>query len=388
MNRAIAGSFPIRDKDRPCVTMSVARRGLSGHDPAPDEVDQMTSDEAAPLPAAFSVALERLRLEGAIFLRAEYRDPWSYLSLSGPETAAILRPGTDRVVLFHLVAAGTCWVEVDGEVRHWASAGDVIVLPYGEQHRMGGVGDATSVPLSSIMESPPWTRMPIIRHGEPDGELTNVVCGFLHSDDVLFEPTLRVFPPVFVVRPRNDATAGWVSANVEYALTQADGSPLGPDAVPTRLPELLLVEILRQHLATAPALDHGWLAALHDPVLQPALSAIHTAPAERWSVTTLARRAAVSRSALDAHFRRVLGISPIRYLTEWRMHLARDLLASTDLGVASVARRVGYDAEEAFSRAFKRHSGAAPTQWRGRHHLRNAPGADGMASAAADVGPR
>ena len=305
-----------------------------------------------------------------------------------PGDRRLLRPGTDRVVLFHLVVAGTCWVEVDGEVRHWASAGDVIVLPYGDQHRMGGVGDAASVPLNSIMEAPPWTRMPVIRHGEPEGEPTNVVCGFLHSDDVLFEPTLRVFPPVFVVRPRDDAAAGWVTANVEYALTQADASPLGPDAVPTRLPELLLVEILRQHLATAPGLDHGWLAALHDPVLQPALSAIHTAPAERWSVTTLARHAAVSRSALDAHFRQVLGLSPIRYLTEWRMHLARDLLASTDLGVASVARRVGYDAEEAFSRAFKRHSGAAPTQWRGRHHLRHGSAADGMASPVVDVGPR
>ena len=349
----------------------------------------MTSDEAAPLPAAFSAALERLRLEGAVFLRAEYRDPWSYVSLTGPETADLLRPGTDRVVLFHLVASGTCWVEVDGEVRHWASAGDVIVLPYGDQHRMGGVGDAASVPLNSIMQSPPWRRMPVIRHGDSAGELTNVVCGFLHSEDLLFEPSLRVFPPVFVVRPRNDASAGWVTANIEYALTRADASPLGPDAVPTRLPELLLVEILRQHLASAPALDHGWLAALHDPVLQPALAAIHTAPAERWSVSSLARRASVSRSALDAHFRQVLGLSPIRYLTEWRMHLARDQLASTDLGVAAVGRRVGYDAEEAFSREFKRHTGAAPAQWRARHHLRTADAApDGMAAAGDDVGPR
>jgi AraC-like DNA-binding protein len=365
--------------------MSVARRGLSGHDPAPDEVDRMTSDEAAPLPAAFSAALERLRLEGAVFLRAEYRDPWSYTSLTGPETAALLRPGTDRVVLFHLVASGTCWVEVEGEVRHWASAGDVIVLPYGDQHRMGGVGEAASVPLHSIMESPPWTRMPVIRHGDAEGELTDVVCGFLHSEDVLFDPALGVFPPVFVVRPRDDSSAGWVRANIDYALSQADASPLGPDAVPTRLPELLLVEVLRQHLATAPALDHGWLAALHDPMLQPALAAIHGAPAERWTVTALARRAAASRSALDARFRQVLGLSPIRYLTEWRMHLARDLLASTDLGVGAVARRVGYDAEEAFSRAFKRHTGSSPAQWRGRHLLRTQPGTDGMARPAVDV---
>jgi AraC-like DNA-binding protein len=379
---------PILDKDLPCVTMSVARSVLLSHDPSPDEVDRMTSNEVEHLPAAFTAALDRLRLEGAIFLRAEYRDPWSYVSLTGRETAAILRPGTERVVLFHLVASGTAWIEVDGDARHWASAGDVIVLPYGDQHRMGGVGEATSVPLSSLMEDPPWTRMPIIRHGGSDGELTNVVCGFLHSEDVLFEPGLRVFPPAFVVRPRDEASAGWVTANIEYALTQAASSPLGADAVPTRLPELLLVEILRQHLATAPALDHGWLAALHDPVLRPALEAIHNAPAEGWSVSALARCAAVSRSALDSRFRQVLGVSPIRYLTEWRMHLARDLLRSTDLGVGAVARRVGYDAEEAFSRAFKRHSGAAPAQWRARHHLRTPSEAGGMSAPVDDVEPR
>jgi AraC-like DNA-binding protein len=363
--------------------MSVARHRLSGHDPAPDEDDRMTS-EPAHLPAAFTAALERLRLDGAIFLRAEYLDPWSYVSLTGAETAAILRPGTDRVVLFHVVASGTCWIEVEGEVRHWAAAGDVIVLPYGDQHRMGGVGEAASVPLSSILESPPWTRLPVIRHGTPGGSRTDVVCGFLHSDDVLFDPALRVFPPVFVVRPRDEGAAHWVRANVEYAVSQADASPLGPDAVPTRLPELLLVEVLRQHLATAPAVDHGWLAALRDPALAPALAAIHGAPAQHWTVEELARRAAVSRSALDSRFRQVLGLSPIRYLTEWRMHLARDLLASTDLGVGAVARRVGYDAEEAFSRAFKRHSGASPARWRSGHHLRSQPG---MAQPTRDVAP-
>ncbi len=97
---------------------------------------------------------------------------------------------------------------------------------------------------------------------------------------------------------------------------------------------MLLVEVLRQHLATAPAVDHGWLAALHDPVLNPALAALHAAPERKWTVTDLARVAAVSRSGLDERFRQVLGRSPIRYLTEWRMHLAEDLLTSTDLGVA------------------------------------------------------
>jgi AraC-like DNA-binding protein len=343
----------------------------------------MTSDDAATLPAVFSVALERLRLEGAIFLRAEYREPWAYQSLPGPATAAILRPGTERVVLFHLVSSGTCWIQVDGQEKHWASAGDVIVLPYGDQHSMGGVGDSDVVPLSTFMDPPPWDRMPLLRHGR-DGALTDVVCGYLHSDDVLFDPALRVFPPVFVVRPQGSAGADWVRANIDFALAQADASPLGPGAINTRLPEMLLVEVLRQHLATAPVVEHGWLAALHDPVLKPALSALHAAPERKWTVADLARVSAASRSGLDERFRQVLGRSPIRYLTEWRMHLAEELLASTDLGVAAVARRVGYDAEEAFSRAFKRHRGSPPAQWRAQHPLRTTPG---MASPAADVGP-
>jgi transcriptional regulator GlxA family with amidase domain len=63
----------------------------------------------------------------------------------------------------------------------------------------------------------------------------------------------------------------------------------------------------------------------------------------------------------------VLGISPIRYLTEWRLHVAQDLLSTTELGVAAVARRVGYDADEAFSRAFKRAYGVPPGAWRAGH---------------------
>jgi AraC-like DNA-binding protein len=351
--------------------MSVVPPARPGHDRATRVVDRVTTvAPASPdRPDPLTDLLQRLHVTGAIFLRAEYREAWAYESLSGPDTARILRPGTDRVILFHVVASGTCWVAVDDGQKHWASAGDVIVLPYGDQHRMGGVRDATTVPLMTIMEAPPWRRMPVIRHGER-GSQTNVVCGFLHSEDPLFDPQLRVFPRVFVVRPATRAAAGWVRANIDYALDQSTASPLGPDSIPSRLPELLLIEVLREHLNTAPAVDQGWVAALRDPVLRPALAAIHQAPERKWSVAALGRVAATSRSQLDTRFREVLGLSPIRYLTEWRMHVAQDLLATTDLSVAAIARRVGYDAEEAFNRAFKRSYGRPPGSWRAGHALR------------------
>ena len=169
---------------------------------------------------------------------------------------------------------------------------------------MGGVKDAQAVPLMTIMQAPPWHRLPVIRHGQ-EGSRTDLVCGFLHSDDPLFDPRLRVFPRVFVIRPATSASAGWVQANIAYALDQADTSPLGPDSIPSRLPELLLIEVLREHLRTAPAADHGWVAALRDPVLRPALAAVHQAPEPKWNVESMARTAATSRSQLDARFRQV-----------------------------------------------------------------------------------
>lgn len=304
-----------------------------------------------------------LRLDGAVFLRGEYTETWAYQSPPADQIRAMLSPGAERVTLFHVVAGGRAWVALDDGERHWAGPGDVIVLPYGDMHTMGGVGEAAVVPMATLMDPPPWTRMPVVRHGQ-GGEPTDVVCGYLSSLDPLFDPRLAALPPLFVVSPPDGAARMWVQASIDYALAQTSPAASGGLQGPTQLPELLAREVLRLHLAGAPAATTGWLSALRDPVLAPALGAIHGAPEQKWTVTTLAQEAHVSRSLLDERFRATLAMPPIRYLTGWRMHVAEDLLRSTDLGVAVIARRVGYESEEAFSRAFKRKSGVAPAPWR------------------------
>jgi AraC-like DNA-binding protein len=322
--------------------------------------------ETPPSPAAqpelLHSTLDQLRLEGAIFFRTELTEAFEFES-TPRALADALHPGAERLILFHIVARGSCWVSgADGQ-RHWAHEGDVIVLPYGDQHTIGGETPAERVSILSLLDSPPWRVIPSIRHGG-GGAPTDLVCGYLYSEDPLFDAALRALPAVFVVRLPEGPATDWVRASIAYSLEETSPSGASRDAIATRLPELVLIEVLRVHLATAPAADRGWIAALHDPVLAPALALLHGSPERRWSVADLAAGAAVSRSLLDDRFRRVLGRSPIRYLTEWRMHLAGDLLATTDLGVAAVARRVGYDSEEAFSRAFKRARGLSPTHWR------------------------
>jgi len=245
--------------------------------------------------AAFSAALSRLRLAGAIFLRGEYTEASAYDSLPPQDAVAILAPG-----------AG--------------------------------------------------------------GNPTDLVCGYLVCDDPLFDPRIRALPSVFVVRPPEGPASTWVRASIDYAVQQTALTADDHFEAPPQVAELLLVEVLKLHLASAPAEQTGWLRALRDPVLAPALAAIHTSPELRWNLLSLAAESRVSVSLLDDRFREVLGLAPIRYLTGWRMHVARDLLRSSDLGVGAVARRVGYESEEAFSRAFKRETGKSPGLWRCAHN--------------------
>jgi AraC-like DNA-binding protein len=312
-------------------------------------------------PTPLRSALENLRLDGAIFFRAEFTENWAFESPL-TELTKTLRPGAKSMILFHIVAAGRCWISTQGGERHWANRGDVIVLPYGDDYLMGGAEPADIVPIMNLMSRPPWDTMPVLEHGA-GGIRTDIVCGHMYSADPLFDPAMRAFPPVFVVRVPEGPAAQWVASSINYALAVTTESLPAPPSS-TRLPELLLTEVLRIHLATAPMAEHGWIAALHDRVLAPAMAAMHGAPEQKWTVTELASVAAVSRSVLDQRFREVLGRSPIKYLAEWRMHLADELLRTTDLGVSAISRRVGYESEEAFSRAFRRSHASSPGAWR------------------------
>ncbi|HUG85962.1 MAG TPA: cupin domain-containing protein, partial [Euzebya sp.] len=127
-------------------------------------------------------ALEGLRVQGSIFLRAEFTEDWAYASPPSADMAAMLKAEWNQLVLFHIVAHGTCWVALaDGE-RHWAQRGDVIVLPYGDAHQVGGPTDADVVPIADLLAPPPWDAFPMIRYGGGGGA-TEIVCGYLEADD-------------------------------------------------------------------------------------------------------------------------------------------------------------------------------------------------------------
>jgi AraC-like DNA-binding protein len=317
--------------------------------------------EAPGSKALIEEALRLVHLSSAVFLRGEFAAPWAFASLGPEEIPAAVCPGAERLVLFHIVLEGRCRVRLETGQEAFPGAGEAVVLPYSDRHVMGHPGGATPVPIAQLLPPPPWTVMPVMRHGG-GGTPTRILCGYLHCDDLLFHPLLRALPPLIHVRPATAPAAEWLRASARYAV---DGASRG-GGHGARLPELLLVDCLRQYLEELPAARVGWLAALREPVVGRALSLLHAAPAEPWTVDRLARRVAASRSVLGARFAAALGVPPMRYLTQWRLQVASYLLRSTSATLAEIAGRVGYESEAAFSRAFKRELGVPPAAWRAR----------------------
>lgn len=309
--------------------------------------------------------LELVRLSGAIFFRSDFRAPWAYASPTSTELATVLPPADGSLVMFHIIAEGSCWVALNDGIRHEVRRGDVVVMPYGDPNTWGSHEAAEPIPIATLLPPPPWAEMPHLRYGG-DGDETKVVCGYLFGDAVLFDPVLQALPPLFVVHPPPGPATTWLNASIEYALSAGGASVVDASHLGQRLPELLFTEILRLYLEQRgePRVT-GWLAALRDPIVGHALALLHAEPQRDWTVAELARAVAVSRTVLVDRFIHRLGQPPIRYLTEWRLNLASGLLRATDESVGDIAAKVGYTAEAAFSRAFKRAFGQAPARWRG-----------------------
>jgi AraC-like DNA-binding protein len=151
---------------------------------------------------------------------------------------------------------------------------------------------------------------------------------------------------------------------IEQLLDEMTNRRAGAEFVSDHLAQLLFVQVLRICLADADGLPAGWLRALADERLAPALHLMHNEPDRAWHLEDLARAAAMSRTAFALRFRQAVGVPPLTYLLNWRMSLAARALRQEGTPVAALARSVGYASESSFSTAFKRAVGVSPRRYR------------------------
>jgi len=268
----------------------------------------------------------------------------------------------------YVAGSGGAWLQWlgngDGAPPVALEAGDVAWLPRAGRHRIYNDAQAPAQRFEDLYAA----------HGyERHGATLNLTLGqaprqtwsgsFYWASRLAAHPVVAALPPVLVLR-RDDAS-GWLPTMAQLVAWMADlhgGRGVGLTQTMNALMQHLTLTWLRDPARVAaplaapaaapPARDARLLAALH---------AIHTRPAEDWTLEALAALCHMSRTAFIQRFQAQMGQPPMRYLARWRLYLAARLLREQGATWQQAADAVGYSSGAILARAFKRVRGGGQT---------------------------
>ncbi|MBP0597368.1 AraC family transcriptional regulator [Herbaspirillum sp. LeCh32-8] len=287
------------------------------------------------------------------FTRAEAISTGGF-SAGGPW--ALRFPAPAKIKFFAIVK-GHCWVHLDGEPSPLLfNTGDVGLLTAARAFTLSSEPGVEPVDAMEVFSG---KKAVAIGNGQD----------FAHiGGHVLLDSTsgklLRDVLPPWIHVPADTPQAINFRWMLQQLVDERKTPQPGGELASAQLAQLLFIQILRAHLNTTGPMPNGWLRALGEPRLAPALHLMHGDPAYPWQLEELARACAMSRTTFAARFRNAAGVAPLTYLSNWRMHLAERALREGSEPVASVAQALGYTSESAFSNAFKRVTGASPRSYR------------------------
>ncbi|MEM9257646.1 MAG: AraC family transcriptional regulator [Pseudomonadota bacterium] len=309
--------------------------------------------------------VESLDLTGTVFLKADFTAPWAITAHVTEEDCRPFMPLPRQVLAYHYVRRGQAIVSLGktgGDTLGCvAQQGDILLLPSNALHVLASEPGATPVSGDDLLLPAGNDGLARIVHGG-GGEATSILCGFMASGSGRL-PLLDALPELLVINIENSETQQWIEASVAMAARASSLDGASGAAIESGLCRLLLIEALRAYLAQNPE-PTGWLAGMAHPRISLALAAIHANLSQPPCVEDLAREAGMSRSSFVEVFSQTMGAAPATYMLARRLETAAALLRETELSTAEIAYRVGYDAPEAFSRAFKRATGHSPSAWR------------------------
>ncbi|MDY0746603.1 AraC family transcriptional regulator [Paucibacter sp. R3-3] len=269
-------------------------------------------------------------------------------------------PASPTTIKFLAVESGGCWMRREGEPERQLRTGDCFLMTRGAPYVLAS---DLALPERDARELYAVARDGRARQGSGDG--VTVRGGRFDFEASHAALLLDMLPPVVHVAATSEAAAVIRWALVQLA-GESNGAKAGTTLMRSHLAQVLLLQILRTHLASQDGQGTGWIAALADRQIGPVVARLHGDPAARWTLAELAGLAAMSRSGFAARFKSLVGLPPLDYLMRLRMLQAARALREGGSSVATVAVSLGYDSDSAFSHAFKRVMGSSPSAWRAR----------------------
>ncbi|MDE2310787.1 MAG: AraC family transcriptional regulator [Betaproteobacteria bacterium] len=275
---------------------------------------------------AFSQILQLLKLNVSIYHNAKVCGNWS------------IKEHTLGATCFHMVTTGNCVLDVPEHFNGVLSCGDLVIFPRELAHSM-----IPTTPLQGAQRHLDY-RM------AQDIEGTGLICGEMRFQHKGSRYILDALPPVFVIR--HDSSNDWLGYLLKMILVESLKVGPASKVIIDKLSELLFTYALRQYLTDKPG-KAGILAIYAHPRITNAIDAIHRRPDHEWTLESMAKEAALSRTSFAETFKSVSGWTAGQYLIWWRMQLAWSLLSDGE-SIAEVSNKVGYKSEAAFSRIFQK----------------------------------
>lgn len=192
----------------------------------------------------------------------------------------------------------------------------------------------------------------------PDRVTADVLCASVHYEAGMDNAITQSFPDVVAIP--FSAAAG-LNPILALLFAEAGAQHTGRQVMLDRLCDVLLIQIVR-HVVDSGLIRQGLLAGLAHPRIGKALADVLDAPGKDWTLAAMAKAACQSRNVFARSFKEVTGITPAAFLVQVRIGLAQRLLVKGH-PLTRVAEAVGYGSQPAFSRAFIRGTGVAPSEW-------------------------
>ncbi|MGE9693012.1 MULTISPECIES: AraC family transcriptional regulator [unclassified Streptomyces] len=320
-------------------------------DGAPDSAPAAETGEHSTLSSdLISELLTSMRLRGVRYRRVQVGARFGFHFDAKPGRAC-----------FHFLAVGSAVLRTEDGTLHELAAGNAVFMPHGASHQLlsgpdipaRGIDSFDAVHLGdavSGVDTCPST------HPDPGAIFFT---GYMDFDLGGMQGLSALMPEVMLVDATGARYPGLMPILASMKREVCSGR-VGFAGVLARLAEVAAAMIVRGWVECGCDNSAGLVAALRDPRLARAILALHRKPEHPWTVAELAAECHVSRSVFADRFQATIGMPPLRYATELRMLLAGQWLAQGTLPIQSVASRLGYTSQAAFSRAFKRVTGRPP----------------------------
>ncbi|TQV72912.1 AraC family transcriptional regulator [Aliikangiella marina] len=291
----------------------------------------------------YDAILHYLKLESVYYSRSSF----------GGNEWGVDVPAYDNTSMFHIVTAGTCEVEINGNCIQM-NQGDVLFISRACGHIVRGADNDKAIDLLSLPVDHVSEFYETLELNSEETQKTIILCGVVKITHPSGAMLINEMPDVIHVKRKEHMFNTVMDEIVQLMFREANGQYLGGETVITRLADVLMIQTIRHWVESASDFHGRWLNALKDGKIGKALASIHSSPEKNWTIESLGKEVGMSRTAFANKFRELIDQSPMNYLTTWRMNLAKLRISNGEKVDLDFIESLGYQSESAFRRAFKK----------------------------------